>query len=211
MPRDSQASTPGATLRPGRLLGVDLDDLTWMVTTRRRVPPGETPGEAITVSTKHANQLLRSIVRFVADIPADAPPGVVWQQGTDELWVDTSSIAIACSSGLVRIALTVDCDQVDEPTKVTVPIAVGTPKVPSGLVMSTFNRVEGPRVIADVWSDAIAAFAWEALVELAGKIAASVGKDSTGRPLIPADISATRNQLLVTPMARHDVSVKSLP
>jgi hypothetical protein len=192
--------------RRGKLLGIELDDVSWHRTVRRQLAPGTTP-DAVEIPQKHANALLRSVARLVADIPTGGTPLVVWQQGPDELLVDTASATLACSSGLVRIALKVDCDQLDGPATVGVPLAVGAPGRPSGLVMSTFTRADGPAVVVDLWSEALTAFAWETLLELARRLSAEVGRDTKGRALVPADISAASNRLIITPMARHDVTL----
>lgn len=195
--------------RPGRLLGVDLTDASWHRAIRKQLAPGTTP-DPLTVPQGQANELLGSIVRSVADIPAGSTPTVVWTQQGSELLVDTSSLALECTTGLIRIRLDVHCDQLDSSSPAIVPLAVGAPGRPSGLVMSTFTRVDAPAIVADTWSDAITAFAWEALLELARRLCAEVGRDTKGRALIPVDISAARNQLVLTPMARHDITLRGL-
>jgi hypothetical protein len=106
----------------------------------------------------------------------------------------------------VTIGLTVDCDQLAEPVTATVPIAVGRVDSPAGLVMSTFQRVQAPDLVADLWSEAITAFAWEALLELARRLCADMGHDAAGRALIPGGIAAAPDVLIIQPMARHDLS-----
>jgi hypothetical protein len=200
-----------AAPRPGRLLGVELDDVGFFRATRRRaIPPGTVLDGTVDVPEAAAQRLLRSIVRLVADIPAGSTPDVVWRLGRNELLVHTDTVELTCTSGLVRISFAVDCDQIAKPATVTVPIAVGTATAPTGLVMSTFSRVDGPPAVTDVWSDAISAFAWEALVELARKLCAELGRDDRGRPLIPVDIGAGTKLLIVTAMARHDASTLGL-
>jgi hypothetical protein len=191
------------------LLGTDLDDVSWHTKTRRKLGPGTT-SRVLDIPQKQANAMLGSIVRFVADIPATGTPLVVWTQGTDELLVDTASVTLACTSGLIRVRVQVDCDQLDEPTRVVVPLAVGAPDRSSGLVMSAFTRIDGPAIVADLWSDALTAFAWEAVLELARRLCAETGSDTKSRALIPVEISAASRRLLVTPMARHDVTLATL-
>jgi len=195
--------------RRARLLGIDLDDVSWHKTVRRRLEPGNTSG-VLDVPQTQANAMLRSIVRFVADIPSTGTPLVVWTQGPDELLVDTASLALRCTSGLIRVSVTVDCDQLDEPASVTVPLAVGAPNRPSGLVMAAFTRIDGPAGVADLWSDALTAFAWEAVLELARRLCVETGRDTKGRALVPVEISAASRRLLITPMARHDVTLARL-
>jgi hypothetical protein len=197
--------------RPGRVLGVELDDVGFLRPTRRRaIPPGAVLEDSIEVPEAAAQRLLQSIIRFVADVPAESTPGVVWQLGRNELLVRTDTVTVACTSGLVRIGYDVECDEVGQSITVTVPIAVGTTAAPTGLVMSTFSRVDGPAVVTAVWSEAIAAFAWEALLELARRLSAELGRDERGRPLIPVAVGAAPRLLIVTAMARHDTSTRVL-
>jgi hypothetical protein len=207
----TRARADRLTPRPGRLLGVELDDVGFLRVSRRRaIGPGTVIDDSIEVPEPAAQKLLRSIIRLVADIPAESPPGVVWQLGRNELLVHTETATFACSSGLVRVGFSVECDQLETPATVTVPIAVGTTAAPKGLVMSTFSRVDAPPAVAAVWSDAIAAFAWEALLELARKLCAALGDDNQGRPLIPVAVGAAPRLFIVTAMARHDTSVRVL-
>jgi hypothetical protein len=120
--------------------------------------------------------------------------------------VHAGSIGLSCTNGLVRIRLDVACDQIGR-VSVIVPFAVGTAGAPTGLVMSTFSRVDGPAAVADVWSEAISAFAWEALLELARQLCAELGRDRRGRGLVPIDIGAAPKLLTVTAMARHDLPI----
>ena len=88
---------------------------------------------------------------------------------------------------------------------IEVPFAVGTHDRPAGLTMSTQRRLLGPDVIVDRWSDAIVAFAWEALLETARRLAERAGKDTQGRPLIPVAIASGSGTLHIQPMARHNL------
>lgn len=200
--------TASAQPRRGRILGVEFDDVSFIPSHRRTgFVPGRVVDTPIHVKDVAAQRLLRSIVHLVADIPADSPPDVVWQQGRNELLVDTGTVTLSCSSGLVTIGVRVDCDQIDEPSVVSVPIAVGTDKAPRGLVMSTFSRPLGPAAVVDAWSDALVGFAWECLVELARRLCAEVGSDAQGRPLIPVEIGAAPKLLTIQAMARHDADL----
>ena len=206
MPSDGR--TTRAAPRAGRLLGVDLDDVSFLPRLRRsKFVPGAVVDAPIHVKDAAAQQLLRSIVHLVADIPADSPPDVVWQQGRNELLVVTDTVTLGCSSGLVAIGVRVDCDQIDEPATISVPIAVGTTKAPRGLIMSTFSRPLGPAGVVDAWSDALVGFAWECLLELTRKLCAEIGSDTQGRPLIPVEIGAAPKLLMIRAMARHDATL----
>lgn len=179
-----------------------LDKAKWFTPLERRVPPGRTTKDLLRVPARDAQRLLLDIVRLVADLPRDTTPVVVWQQGASELEVDTAATTIACEEGLVTIGVRVSCDQLDESVEVAVPFAVGTVEAPTGLVMSTFTRPAGPRVVTDLWSDAVTAFAWESLMELARRICAQLGRDTRSRALMPGGIAAGKGVLLIQPMAR---------
>ncbi len=171
-----------------------------------RLGPGQVPKEAVVVPAEEAQRLMRGIVRFVVDIPADTSTVVVWEREGSELWVDVGTVSLACSDGLVRIGVSCGCDQLDEPVVMTVPLGVGGPGSPAGLVMTTVQRLDGPDLLTARWSDAITAFAWEALLELARRLCAQLGRDRAGMPLVPGAVAATRGALLVHPMSRHDLS-----
>ncbi len=165
--------------------------------------PAPTP---LRVPAADANRMLAATVRLVADIPRGAPGSVVWVRGDAELAVRTDGIRIACAPGVVTISLPVSCEQWPKEAIVSVPIGVGSEERMAGLVMSTFARPLGPEVVTALWSEALAAFAWEALVHLAQQICAAVGKDRNGRALVPSSIAAGRAVLLLQPMARHELS-----
>ncbi|GAA4116381.1 hypothetical protein GCM10022415_13390 [Knoellia locipacati] len=179
-----------------------LDRATWFTPLTKRVPPGQTSKDQVRIPVRDAQRLLVDVVRLVADLPKDTTPVLVWQQGAAELEVDTSATTLDCDHGLVTVGVRVDCDQLREPTAVSVPFAVGTVEAPTGLVMSTFTRLSGPPVVTDAWSDAITAFAWESLVELTRRVCAQLGRDTRARALIPGGIAAEKGVLLVQPMSR---------
>lgn len=192
----------------GLLLGAGTKKPEWLRPIRLagRLQPGQVPKHVVTVPAGEAQRLLRGIIRFVADIPADTSTVVVWERDGSELWVDVGTVSLTCTEGLVRIGVRCGCDQLEEAVVVTVPIGVGTQEAPAGLVMTTVQRLAGPDLLADRWSDAITAFAWEALVELARRLCAELGRDRAGLPLIPGAVAATRGALLVQPMSRTDLS-----
>lgn len=194
------------------VLGVRVRDDTWFRRLSRRtvVQAGGPAPRLLRVPAGDAQKILRSTVRLVADLPRDSTPEVVWAKGDSELVVHTSDIGLTCATGLVTIRLRVDCDQVaDHPARsrtgvaVEVPLAVGTERAPTGLVMSTLHRPTGPTLVVDEWGDPLTAFAWESLLHLAQALCAEVGSDSSGRALVPGHIAAARSALLLQPMARH--------
>jgi hypothetical protein len=188
------------------VIGVAVRDPGWFSVVRRPVKPGALANPPLRIPQADAQRLLRGIIRFVADIPAGASLGLVWQQGNSELFVDAGTVTLTCTTGLVTIGVTVHCDELPAPAVANVALAVGQPDSPSGLVMSSFERVDAPDLIADLWSEALTAFAWEALLEFASRLCAGVGKDSQGRALIPGSVAAAPELFVITPMARNDLS-----
>jgi hypothetical protein len=176
---------------------------------RVRLSAGATAPELLRVPVDDANKLLSASVRLVADLPAGSSPDVVWAQGESELLVRTNGVALACAPGLITVAVPVLCDQIAKEAKMVVPFAVGTAQLMKGLVMSTFARPLGPPEVAGVWSEALSAFAWEAVIHLAQVLSGAVGKDIYGKKLVPGSIGAEQNLLLVQPMARHDLKAQS--
>ena len=168
---------------------------------------GSRTPQPIEIPVKDAQLIVRSVVRLVLDLPRDSTPQVVWTLGRNELLVHSDKTRIRCSSGVVVITATVECDQ-HQPVRIPVPLGVGTRKAPSGLVMTTFTDLEGPADIVTPWHDPIVAFAWETLLETARTVAAGVGKDSRGRALVPGAIGAAPGKLLVQPIARHSLKAE---
>lgn len=168
--------------------------------------PGERTDKAAELTRAQSQAILDQLVRLVADLPRNSPPEVVWTLGANELLCHTDRTRIDLQRGIVLITVFVACDEVDDVVPVPVPFGIGTSDRPAGLLMSTFGRVQGPPAITDVWTDAITAFAWECVLELCRTIAGNVGNDSKGRVLIPGLVAAARNRLIVTPMARQQVS-----
>lgn len=174
----------------------------WFRPIDRRVLPGQTTKGGLEVPVADARRLLVDVVRLVADVPRQGRATIVWQQGASELAVDLARTTLRCDPGIVTVVVTVSCDQVEERVALEVPFAVGTRDAPAGLVMSTFSSLDGPLVITDLWSEAITAFAWECLLELARRITARLGSDTAHRALVPGGIGADRGVLLIQPMAR---------
>lgn len=174
----------------------------WFQPINRRLPPGETTKEVLEVPVADARRLLLDVARLVADVPRQGRATIVWHQGASELEVDLARTTLRCDRGLVTVVVTVTCDQVTEPARLEVPFAVGTRDAPAGLVMSTFTRLAGPRVVTDVWSEPVTAYAWECLIELARRVTARLGTDTANRALVPGGIGADTGVLLIQPMAR---------
>lgn len=185
----------------------DLSQFKWLKRLDESVVlnTGERSPDLLKVPEKSAQRVLSEVVRLVLDLPRKSTPLVVWTQGDNELLVHSDETKIACTAGVVTIWVSVECDQ-HEKVQIPVPIGVGQKKAVSGLVMSAFEDLEGPAGIVSAWSDAITAFAWEALLELARVICAEVGRDSKGQPLVPGSIGATPDRLLIQPVARYSLT-----
>jgi hypothetical protein len=216
--RDDVVADPVVGPVTGPAIG-DGRPLAWLATMpwfRRlpddlRLPPGVGAPDLLRVPERDATAMLVRTVHRVADIPAASPPTVVWTLGRDELLVRLDRTALACVAGIVTVRVTVACDEVRGDTAIDVPFAVGSAQRPAGLLMSTIERLAGPPVIVQRWSDTIAAFAWEALVATAQALAAAVGRDASGRPLVPGAIAAERGLLLLAPTARHRLEWRDVP
>lgn len=188
---------------PGAIIAIENPKWFTVIDQGVKLPPGRVAPSGLRIPVAQAETVLRGILHLVADIPPKSPPTVVWVDGHDELLVLLDKTRLACTSGIATISLTVQCDQVREAQRVDIAFAVGSARRPSGLVMSTFDRVQGPAVITDTWSGALTAFAWEALVTMAQQLAAAQGKDASGKPLVPSAIAAEPDVLLVTSQARN--------
>lgn len=166
---------------------------------------GEASPDLLKVPEKDAQRVLGEVVRLVLDLPRKSTPLVVWNHGDSELLVHSDQTTINCTSGVVTISVTVECDQYQQVT-IPVPIGVGQKKSVTGLVMSSFQDLQGPTGLVEIWSDAIIAFAWETLLELATTICAQVGNDARGLPLVPGTIGASPDRLLIQPVSRFSLT-----
>ena len=128
------------------MIGVPIADASWFRPVRAagRLTPGTLAGKPLSVPDAAATRLLRGIVHAVADIPSGTSTVVVWQRDGSELWVDVGTVTLSSLDGMVRVAVKAGCDQLGKPVVLTVPLKVGTPQAPAGLVMSSVDRLTGP-------------------------------------------------------------------
>ena len=172
---------------------------------RPRVPPPA--GEVLepiritgdVVGTLSANAARRALGAAAA---ARTNTEVVWSDGGDELAVDPAQVKVNTTAGAIAVVIPVRCDETG-PATVEVAFAVGAPDRPAGLYAATEERPRGPAVIVDRWADALIAFAWSAVLELAGSLAGTLGRDAHGDKLIAGALVATDDGLEVVPVARH--------
>jgi hypothetical protein len=129
-------------------------------------------------------------------------PAFVWTSGEDELLVRAASVALLIRDGFVLVSVPVFTDQTGD-AEVVVPFAVGRADAPVGLIMATEPVPRGPSVVVERWGSELVAACWQALVRVAGAVAAAAGVDVDHQPLLPVSLQATPDGLVVLPQARH--------
>jgi hypothetical protein len=181
----------------------------------RRRCPGALPADPVTsgsvVETVHitpnqALKLFAPAAAIAAGFDRFAKPSrrpVKWREGERELLVFPGDVSVRLGDGVIAIAIPVFSDQTDK-AMVHVTFVVGDPKRPAGLVAATDARPTGPAAIVDAWGDALVAFAWHIVIEVATTIAGEAGRDVDGSRLVPIAIAASPDGLFVVPMARHE-------
>jgi hypothetical protein len=172
---------------------------------RARVPAGQITRKPVVIGPGGLRELLPDVVRRVADLPPGTTPVVVWHLSQAELAVDTAGTALGLRDGIVVVTVSVTCDELGAWVPVEIPLAVGGQDAPAGLVMAAGDRIHGPDLVADLWSDALTAYAWETVLELARTVCAKAGRDTKGRPLVPGSVTALPDRLVVQPMGRNDI------
>ena len=174
------------------------------------------PAADVRVPAREAAQLARRAARLVGGLPGgvvgavaggvgtDGRPGdtLLWQRGGNSLLVLPDQLALRLGDGVLAFSVPVQCDQ-SEAVEVHVSFVVGDPKRPAGLMAVTEERPRGPAVVVDTWGEAIVAFCWHVVLQVATSLAAEAGLDDDGAALIPVALYATPDALVVTPMARH--------
>jgi len=159
--------------------------------------------DPVFVNPEQAIELLRVAARRAAGLfrPSEQTE-VVWVHGDSELAVNLADMDIRMGDGLLRVRMTVRCDQTGEAI-IEVFFAVGTAEQPSGLYASTYRRPNGPRPIVDAWGENLVAFAWQCVLGMITGIAGATGKDARGNVLVPVEITASPNGIQILPMARY--------
>ena len=85
---------------------------------------------------------------------------------TEKCLFHLGATVVSLFTGLVLIALTLETQETG-PGRLTVPLTVGTPAQPVGLVVGTEVRPRGPSLLVDRWGEAATAAAWRALLDVA--------------------------------------------
>jgi len=184
----------------------DVSRLEWLKQLEKNVAltAGDLSADQLIVPAKDVQKILDKVVRLVLDLPRKSTPFVVWTQGDSELLIHSDKTKISISSGLVKIKITVSCDQCEQ-VQIPIPLGVSQRNSPGGLIMSSFSDLQGPADIVELWSDSLIAFAWELLLEITRVISAQVGKDERGLSLVPGNIGASPGKLLIQPVSRHSL------
>ncbi|MDN5859808.1 MAG: hypothetical protein L0H84_14420 [Pseudonocardia sp.] len=170
------------------------------------VPPeAPEPGgitDPVVLDAKEFGGLVRAALS--GDARGGADTGVVLlTDGDSELLVDPTRCRSVVGNGVVLVVLGVECDQTG-PVEVTVPFAVGSAKLTSGMVMAAERLPRGPQVVTIRWGDALVALAWEALVSVTAGLSRHVGTDRDALPLIPGALLAEPGSVTLIPQARYD-------
>ena len=167
------------------------------------VPPGR-KGAVLPVTSA----ALGTLVRLAALRRTEGDESVVWDDGVNQLMVHAAKVRPVVTEGMVRISVPVECDQTHATMEIA--FAVGSEKRVAGMIAATADRPAGDPLIARVWGDALIAFAYGTLLDLAESLAGASGRDEKNDRLVPRGLVARRGQLSVETQARfvYDRSVK---
>ncbi len=168
----------------------------------RPLPPGVIT-DPIVVPVVDVNRLAVVAARRSSGLPrAGRTNEAVWQSGDSELVVGIGSVQVQTADGVIAVTIPVRCDQTG-PAQVHVSFAVGNADQPAALYAATQRRPQGPATVIDSWGEALVAYAWQVVLELANGLAGAAGRDAQGNRLVAAQLQATADGLNVLPMARH--------
>lgn len=136
---------------------------------------------------------------------------IVWQTLDSELAVNPPRIRVALLEGLVVVGIPVRCDQAMDGVELVVPLAVGTPDEPAGLVVTAETVARGnSELVVAVWGETAVAATWLAFLEVCRQVAARAGDDDCCRSLLPGAVWATAKTLGVVPQAEHAIDRAAL-
>jgi len=178
------------------------------------VPPDPLPAgalaPAVTVAPKATQELLTAAALHVTGLSGGSGTAVVWARNDCELLVEVAAVRIRLARGVVAVTIPVRCDEVGA-ADVHASFAIGDADRPAGLFAATESHPRGPRLVIDVWGEALVAFAWHLLLLVAAHVAFAAGEDVDGAGLIPAGLAAGPDGLTVLPQARHTFDRVSHP
>lgn len=159
-------------------------------------------GDGVRLDPRSAVRLMRvSALRAAGLFRPTKRTEIAWVDGQNQLAVVVAELDLELGDGLVVVVVPVRCDQVRGHVRVT--FAVGSPDRPRGLYAATETRPRGPQLVVDTWGEALVAFAWQCLLGLATGMAGATGKDRRGNVMVPVELAANPDGLLVVPMGRH--------
>lgn len=159
-------------------------------------------GDGVRLDPRSAVRLMRvSALRAAGLFRPTRRTEIAWVDGQNQLAVVVAELDLELGDGLVVVVVPVRCDQVRGHVRVT--FAVGSPDRPRGLYAATETRPRGPQLVVDTWGDALVAFGWQCLLGLATGMAGATGKDRRGNVMVPVELAANPDGLLVVPMGRH--------
>jgi hypothetical protein len=168
----------------------------------RIIRPGELI-DPIVVPVADVNRLAIVAARHSSGLPrAGRTNEAVWQSGDNELVVGIGAVQVQTTDGVIAVTIPVRCDQTGQ-TDVHVSFAVGSAEQPTGLYAATQRRPQGPDVVIETWGEALVAYAWQVVLQLATGLAGATGRDAQGNRLVAAQLQATSDGLNIQPMARH--------
>lgn len=163
-------------------------------------------GKTVRVDPRSAVGLLRVAARrasgFVRPGSGEQHPQVLWVDGDNALAVLIARVDLRFGEGTITVRIPVRCDQTGD-SLVEVLFATGSANRPAGLYAAAQRRPSGPAIVVATWGDSLVAFAWEAVLGMVAGLAAAAGKDTRGNVLVPAEMVASANGLVLQPMARH--------
>ncbi|GAB3688793.1 hypothetical protein [Angustibacter aerolatus] len=186
------------------------------------LPPGS-PAGTVPLDPRRGTSLLQvavqqAVLRDLGGAPAGRPPDggdglpgeVVWTHGADSLLVLLDRLQVTTGEGLVTVTVPVACDELAADRgnqgspigQVVVELLLGTSDRPTGLLAAA-TPPQGPDVVVRRWSDQLVALAWRAVLDAAAGLAAQVGTDADGSPLVPTTWTASADGMSIGPQARH--------
>lgn len=209
----------GASIRPaqiGTLVGEaaaqvprEVDALHFVTGTAldrlRRELPEALPQRPVPVGRKGAAlpldaSGLATLVRLAAMRRAEGADSVVWDDGINQLIVHAAKVRATAAEGMIRVAVPVECDQIR--ATMEVPFATGSGTRVAGMILATADRPAGDPVVARVWGEALVAFCYGAILDVADSLAGASGRDERNDRLVPRALRARRGQLVVESQAR---------
>lgn len=162
-------------------------------------------GDAVRIDPESAVQLMRvAALRAAGIFRPTKRTTIAWVDGSNQLAVVVAELDLQFTEGQVSVLVPVRCDQAEGVVRVT--FAVGSEDRPRGLYAATERRPRGPDLVVDTWGEALVAYAWQCLLGLLTGMAAATGKDTRGNYLVPVEMTANSDGLVVVPMGRHRFS-----